>query len=259
MNAATPRGAGIALSTAPEPMPESGIAQTEQKFLAESQYWTFELPETEIEKRWQAHVALCTGGCEVLNASVSTSAHSPVNAHLQLRIARSASQSLFAAMESPNIIERRVEREDKTLQVVDIEARLKNLSEMRDRLRVLQTQYKGSLKDLLETENELARVQSELDSMAAQRKVLANETEKILLSVDYRAHPSLGETGAFQPLVEAWRNVGRTFARSLGSAMLFIVGALPWVGIVLPVMWGLWKGSKALWHTIRYRRSRKIA
>lgn len=242
----------------PAPAPAPGnVEQTEQKFLAERQYWVFELAEEAIENRWQSHVALCTGGCEVLNASISKSTQSPVYAHLQLRIPRGEAGKLFAAMESPDVIERRVEREDKTLQVVDVEARLKNLSELRDRLRVLQTQYKGSLKDLLETEKELARVQGELDAMTAQRKVLAKETEKILLNADYRPKPSLGETGAFQPLVEAWRNLGRTFAQSLGSAMLFLVGALPWVVIVVPVLWGAWKGIKVLW--VKFRTWRKPA
>lgn len=245
-------GTEVMRSIAP---PEASVAKeahsAEQKFLAERQYWVFELNESDIEKRWQAHLALCTGDCEVLNASVSKSTQAPVYANLQLRVPRAQAGKLFSAMDSPAVIERRVEREDKTLQVVDVEARMKNLSELRDRLRILQTQYKGSLKDLLETEKELARVQSELDAMLAQRKVLANETEKILLNADYRPIPSLGETGAFQPLIESWRNVGRTFAQSLGSALLFIVGALPWVVIVVPVMWGSWKAIKLLWSKLK--------
>jgi hypothetical protein len=258
-DAAMTGAADIARSDAPTAAQEPASAQTARKYLAEHQYWVFELPETEIAKRWNAHLALCMDDCEVLNASISTSAHSPVYATLQLRVARGAAHKFFAAMESADIVERRVVREDKTLQVVDIEARLKNLTEMRDRLRVLQTQYKGSLKDLLETGKELARVQSELDSMFAQRKVLANETEKILLNADYRAQPGLGETGSLQPLREAWRKVGNTFAGSLGSALLFIVAALPWVGIVLPVAWGTWKGSKVAWRAIQARLGRKAA
>lgn len=248
-------GAEVMRSMAPAAATTSeGAPEAAQKYLAERQYWVFELKEADIEKRWQTHLALCTGDCEVLNASVSKSNQAPVYANLQLRVPRAQADKLLAAMDAPDVIERRVEREDKTLQVVDVEARMKNLSELRDRLRVLQTQYKGSLKDLLETEKELARVQGELDAMLAQRKVLANETEKILLNADYRSKPSLGETGAFQPLVESWRNVGRTFAQSLGSALLFIVSALPWVVIVIPVMWGSWKAIKALWGKLKVWR-----
>ncbi len=229
-----------AMVSAAPPATETG--ERARKFLAERQFWVFEIRESDIEKRWQAHLALCTGSCEVLNATISKSAASPAYASLQLRVPRGEANKLFAAMAGPDIIERRVEREDKTLQVVDVEARLHNLTQLRERLRGLQAQYKGSLKDLLETEKELARVQGELDAMAAQRTVLANETEKILLNAEYRPKPVLGETGTLQPLVEAWRNAGRTFARNLGSAMLFLVGALPWLVIVGPAVWGAWRG-----------------
>jgi hypothetical protein len=218
------------------------IAQPAQpRYLAERQYWVFELPEARIEQRWQAHVALCRQDCEVLNASISKSRQAPVSASLQLRVGRASAERLFAAMSGPEVSERRVEREDKTLQVVDVEARQKNQAELRDRLRKLLANYKGGLKDVLETERELARVQGDLDALAAQRQVLANETEKVLLNAEYRPEPSIVETGALQPLVEAWRNMGRSFAESLAQALMFIVTALPWLFLVVPVVWGGWK------------------
>jgi len=227
------------------------------KYMAERQFWVFELPEKAIEARWQAHVALCRADCEVLNAALNKSAHSPVSASLQLRVGRASAEKLLGAMSGPEVKERRVEREDKTLQVVDVEARLKNLGELRDRLRALLANRSGALKDILETERELARVQGELDSMAAQRKALANETEKILLFAEYRPEPSIGETGAMQPLVEAWRGAGRAFAESLSAALLFVVQALPWLVIVVPVFWGIWKGLRRMAGWWRARRAGK--
>lgn len=224
--------------------PNAGAATP--KYLAERQFWVFELPEKTIEARWQAHVALCQADCEVLNAALNKSAHSPVSASLQIRVGRASAAKLLGAMSGPEVTERRVEREDKTMQVVDVEARLKNLAELRDRLRNLLSNRSGALKDILETERELARVQSELDSMSAQRQALANETEKILLFADYRPEPSIGETGAMQPLVEAWRSAGRAFAESLSAALLFLVQALPWLLIVVPAVWASWKGMRRL-------------
>jgi hypothetical protein len=241
------------------PSPEGGgDATATPRYLAERQFWVFELPEAEIETRWQTHIGLCQADCEILNAALNKSAHAPVSASLQLRVGRTSANKLLGAMNGPAVKERRVEREDKTLQVVDIEARLKNLGELRDRLRTLLANRSGALKDILETERELARVQGELDSMAAQRKALANETEKILLFADYRPEPSIGETGAMQPLVEAWRGAGRAFAESLGSALLFIVQALPWLVIVVPIFWGIWKGLKRVATWWRERRARKV-
>lgn len=211
------------------------------KYLAERQYWNYELPEVDIEARWQAHLQLCRTDCEVLGASLSKSVHAPIRAHMLLRVGRPGAAQLMTAMGDAGISERRVEREDKTMQVVDIEARLKNLAELRDRLRGLLATRSGALKDVLETERELARVQSDLDAMTAQRRVLANETEKILLEANYQATRRLGETGALQPLVDAWGEVGNAFARSLAAALLFLVQALPWLVIVLPAGWGAWR------------------
>lgn len=248
-----------AMDQATETAPNPADGQATPKYLAERQFWVFELPEKAIEARWQAHVALCRQDCEVLNASLNKSAHSPVGASLQLRVGRGSAAKLLGAMSGPEVTERRVEREDKTLQVVDVEARLKNLGELRDRLRALLANRSGALKDILETERELARVQGELDSMAAQRKALANETEKILLFAEYRPEPSIGETGAMQPLAEAWRGAGRAFAESLAAALLFIVQVLPWLVIVVPAIWGTWKGLRRLSGWWRARAARQTS
>ena len=216
------------------------------QYLAERQFWAIELPEAQIETRWQSHVDLCRAGCEVLQAAIAKSTQAPVSASLQLRVARAQAPSLLKAMSGPEVKERRIEREDKTLQVVDVEARLKNLGELRDRLRHLLESRPGALKDVLETERELARVQGDLDAMAAQRKALANETEKILLHVEYRPEPSITRTGALQPLAEVFSSAGHALAESLAEALLFVIRVLPWLFIVLPVVWGGWKLVKRL-------------
>jgi hypothetical protein len=223
---------------------EAGEAQpgdATPRYLAERQFWVFELPEAQIESRWQAHMALCRADCEVLQAALEKSNRAPVSAHLEIRVGRASADRMLKAMSSPELTEHRVEREDKTLQVVDVEARIKNQMELRDRLRELLAKRQGSLKEILETERELARVQGDLDALSAQRKVLANETEKISLYVDYRPAPVIGQTGAMRPLAEAWSQAGNALADSLGTALLFIVRALPWVFIVLPAFWGAWK------------------
>ncbi len=250
MDAPAPRMAESAPAMG-KAMQETGSAQaadTAPQYLAERQFWVFELPEKTIEARWQRHMDLCKSDCEVLNAALSKSVNAPVSAHLEIRVGRPSAAKLLSAISGPEVTERRIEREDKTMQVVDTEARMKNQADLRDRLRSLLATRTGALKDILETERELARVQSELDSLNALRKVLANETEKILLNIDYRPEPSIGETGALQPLSEAWHSAGRAFAESLSAALLFIVQALPWLLIVAPALWGSWKVLRQLFN-----------
>ena len=89
----------------------------------------------------------------------------------------------------------------------------------------------SKLKDLIELEKELARVQSELDSLAGQRKALANETEKTFMQIDFRAKRSISEAGAFHPVSHAIATSVRIFAESVGSLITFVVAALPWAGL----------------------------
>jgi len=71
------------------------------------------------------------------------------------------------------------ESEDKTTAVLDTEARIKNLTGFRDSLRMMMAKSSASVKDLVEIQEQLTEVQSQLDSETAQRKILANETEKV--------------------------------------------------------------------------------
>ena len=63
------------------------------------------------------------------------------------------------------------------------------MAEFRDSLRKLMATPNARLKDLVEVERELTRVQSELDSLATRRKLLAGETEKVRVTVAFSARP----------------------------------------------------------------------
>jgi hypothetical protein len=104
--------------------------------------------------------------------------------------------------------------EDKTAEVVDVEARLKNMAEFRDNLRKLMATPGARLKDLIEVERELTRVQSELDSLATRRKVLANETEKVRVTVAFSARPAVLEAGMWLPVKSAVLRAGHVLARA---------------------------------------------
>jgi hypothetical protein len=70
------------------------------------------------------------------------------------------------------------ERADKTTEVIDTEAKLKNLTRFRDSLRGMLSKPSATVKDLVEIQQQLADTQAQPDGETAQRKILANETEK---------------------------------------------------------------------------------
>lgn len=87
--------------------------------------------------------------------------------------------------------------EDVTEQYIDTEARLKNAVALRDRLRALLDKARD-VKDILDIERELTRIQSEIDSMEARRKKLKGEIDyaAIDLSLEQKKIPGpLGYLG----------------------------------------------------------------
>ncbi len=127
------------------------------------------------------------------------------------------------------IVERTTESEDKTTTVVDTDARIKNLTEFRDRLRTMLASKPGSLKDLVEVNSQLAEVQTELDSAATYRKLLANETEKVAVQIAFRTRSAASKASALAPLAQAWRRILLDFTESLATLLSFIVSLLPWL------------------------------
>lgn len=118
-----------------------------------------------------------------------------------------------------------------TQEYVDLVARLSNSRHTEQRLiEVLRTRT-GKVGDVLEVEQEIARVREEIERMEAQRKTMVNQVEfatvQLRLTEDYRAGlqmapPSAG-TRLWNALVEGVRNA----AQSVLSLALFLLAVAP--------------------------------
>ncbi len=145
---------------------------------------------------------------------------------------------LFGHIRSAGTIARHTtESEDKTAVVIDVEAKLKNLTGFRDSLRAMLAKSSGTLKDIVEVQRQLVQTQSELDSLAMRRKVLANETEKVAVEVSFLAESSVARAGVFAPVASAFQDAGEAFAESLAALITFTVTLLPWLVLIVPVVW----------------------
>lgn len=215
------------------------------RHIAETQHWRYVVPGERIEPLWTAHSALCGDGCEITQANVSARNDYAAHATLEMRIERSRFNAMLSALEATRApTERSVGREDKTLEVVDLESRMANLKIMAERLRNLVDTHGGKLADLLALERELNRVQSEIDSMQSRRRVLAQETEKVRLSIQYQAEPRTNIEDAWSPVREAWHDMARRFNSSLADLMRFVAGVAPWLLIGLPAGVLAWKAIR---------------
>src|SRR5207302_11478074 len=85
---------------------------------------------------------------------------------------------------------------------------LQNQTEFRDSLRRMLTKPGVSVADLLQIQEKLAEAQAELDSEATQRKVLANETEKVYVEIVFHAEQRTISRDSFASVGEALRDLG---------------------------------------------------
>lgn len=200
-----------------------------------------------VEAAWRrAEQACIAAGCEVLASSLSREdSRRPATAELDVRVPPDQVDTFLQQVGALGSVgQHRKTAEDMTDEVLDVEARLKNMTELRDKLRLLLATRDAKLKDVVEVERELARVQSELDSLASRRKALSQQTEKVRVGLRIVARPTVLETGVWAPVTQAVTSAGRALAESLGALISVVVAALPWAlmlaGAVAAVRW-LWR------------------
>lgn len=253
--------AGMGLSAV---VPVSGLVNLErvalaaspQRYIAETHKFEVIAPEQELEKSVESLLAFCaTIQCEVVSSSVTTRAEdSTPFGSVSLRVAPQDAGKLFAQAEKlGKIAQHTTQREDKTTAVVDSEAKIKNLTTFRDNLRSMLAKPSATAKDLIEIQQQLMDTQSQLDSETAQRKVLANETEKTLVDFSFRTPRSTGTASAWSQIATAFRQSGSVLADSTAAVITTIVAIIPWLILILPGLWLLRKIGRKL------RRNRPIA
>jgi len=234
------------------------FAGSPQRYIAERHKLEVITSESELEKSWESAVAFCpTIQCEVASSSITTRAGDSVPAGvISLRVSPDDLKKLLGYVEKLGKIARHTtDREDKTTAVVDTEAKIKNLTGFRDNLRAMLARPSATVKDLVEIQKQLTDTQSELDSETAQRKILANETEKIAVEIAFRVERPSGNAGGFAQVWDALRESGSILADSTASLITTIVAVIPWLILIVPAVWLLAKA----WRKLKLRRNRPVA
>jgi hypothetical protein len=247
-------GAGMKQSRAANVQAEDAAAaapaqdEMAQRFLAVRQELNVEVPQAQLADAWGQVRDLCaTLRCELLTATLlRETPQQPGNALLEMRVAPADVDRLLGTLAGvATIVSQNTISEDKTTEVIDVEARIKNRTDFRDSLRLM-------LRDLLEIQRTLSDTQAELDAMAAQRKLLEQQTSKQHIQIQFTPTRALVQGGtSYSPIGRALRDAGHVLGESMGALITFVAAVLPWlVLVVLPLGWML----RALWRRRRARR-----
>ncbi len=134
-----------------------------------------------------------------------------------------------------------------TNQVRDIEARLSQLRNYRDRMMELSKRGGAKTDDLIKIEGEISRTQSEIEQIEAQRRDLADRIAKENLSISFEPQSTVAD--AFQPVRDVWQNSLRLMGDSAAAVLTLVVGIIPWLPVFLLAFFGL------RWMIRRWRRA----
>jgi Domain of unknown function (DUF4349) len=232
----------------------AGKVSAASRYLAVRHKLIVEAPGAEVPKSLDSVIAFCgTIQCEVISSNItSLTGDSAPSGSVSLRVRPGDVDKLIAFVgKQGKIAQRTTETEDKTTIVVDTDAKIKNLTDFRDTLRKMLGRPGVSVKDIVEIQEKLADAQAQLDSEAAQRKILANETEKVAIEIDFRAERTAGSVSAFRPIGEALRESASVLAESVASLITAVVAVIPWLIVIVPGGWFL----MTVWRRVRRKRA----
>jgi hypothetical protein len=191
------------------------------------------------------------------NLSVSTPQDAARSLQASLRIPAPQLPAALAELKSLGRVELENQNgEEVTQQHADLVARLKNSRETEQRLQAILTQRTGKISDVLEVEQEIARVRGEIEQMEAEQKKLEHRVDfatiDLKLSEEYKAKldspaPAIS-TQIHNAAVNGYRNVADT----LLSIVLFFAEYAPvlffWLllfSIPAGLAWRRWRHAAA--------------
>jgi hypothetical protein len=231
--------------------------------LAYSHQLDLQMPPAAVEPRFMRARAACLEDpaftCLLLGANLRGGAGYP-QADLTLRLPHGQIDAFEARVLAPlpdeapdtiEIVSRSTEAEDLSQAMLDVERRLNQRAQYRDRLLELAKRSDAKVEDLIKVESELATVQSEIEALSAQQQHLNDQVATEKLTIAFASRQSL--VAQENPIVEVWHESAGIFSRNVADALRAMIMTLPWlVPIVLLI-----QVIRFLWRFLRRRDGTK--
>lgn len=230
------------------------------RLIAYSYARSFRAPTLRLEPLLNAHKAACESAgpaqCYVVSSNLQGLGTDYISGGLQLKASPAWITTFFAGLpEGLKPFDADLDgsndwSEDLTTQIIDTGARLDAAKTLRTRLEALLKSRPGELKDLLEIERELARVQAEIDSTESVLAAMRLRVSMSDLSLGYQPKFSAASESVWRPLGDAFGGFFGTLAASLAAVVNFTAEILPWLIVVTGLGWFF------VWLFRWFRRSR---
>ena len=208
---------------------------------------SFRLPSDEIGKLMRRHASVCEQqgpqSCRIVGMDLSGDAErEDVHGTLSLAVASSHARAVSALMDEEasdagaKQVSATIGSQEVSKQVVDTEAHIRSREELRDRLTEVLRTRKGSVKELVEAERQVAAVNEEIDQA---RSWLAETKGRVAFSrmdIDYA--PAAAPASDFlAPISSALGSIGGLLGTIIGALIVMLAIALPLLGAALGGRW----------------------
>jgi len=192
------------------------------------------------------------------NLNVSTPLGAARVIQASLRIPASQLTAVIGELKALGRVENETQNgEEVTQQHAELVARLKNSRETEQRLQDVLRTRTGKVKDVLEVEEEIARVRGEIEQMEAEQKALEHRVDfatiDLKLAEEYKAQLNTPAPSVLMQVRNATVNGFRNAFESFLGLVLFLAESGPslllWLALLGIPAWRLWR---------RYRRDQSL-
>ena len=132
-----------------------------------------------------------------------------------------------------------------TNQIADVDRRLTQLTDYRDRLTVLSRRADAKTDDLIRLASELSSAQSNVEEWAGRQRDVSARVAKERMTIYLSERPAFGDS--FRPLRVAARGGVAIFSESAGEALTFVIAAIPWLPIFALALFVVARLWRAFW------------
>jgi hypothetical protein len=175
--------------------------------------------------------------CVMLESHLNTGRD--VSADLKFRAKPAGIKKIIAVLNTQGeVIRQSVTAEDLAAPIGDSARKLAMLNDYRSKLEALRGNASQNIEALIKVNQELARVQSDIESLSGERAHLIQRVETEILTVDISTTNS---RVFWRPIGDAFGNFGFNLSQGIASAIYGAAYIIPW-SITLLLLW--WGGRK---------------
>jgi hypothetical protein len=218
----------------------TGDVESRRATLATTRHVEMEVAAGAIASLFNATQAACDADtasqCVVLQSGLSNGQHN-TGANLVLRAAPAGIARVMATLRvNGGLVSESAESQDLAAPIVDTERQLAMAREYRDSLLALRAKGSTDIKTMMSVNEELAKVQSTLESATGERAHLQQRIATETLTVSIAATGD-SEREALAPMGRSLRRFGADVGQAAASAITFVAYAIPWALVLLPLAW----------------------